>query len=160
MTFSPELEEKFEKMIGNYPPGRKKAALVPMLLYAQDELGRITDELIEEVCARLSVSKVEVEEVLGYYTMLHREPRGKHHVQICTNISCMLRGAEDLWGHACQKLGIGNRQTTADGQFSLEEVECIGACSWAPALLVDYDFHLGVTQDKLDSLLAGLAAHH
>ncbi len=156
MTFSPELEARFEKMIGLYPPGRQKGALIPMLLYAQDETGRITDELIEEVSKRLSVNKVEVEEVLGYYTMLHREPRGRHHLQICTNVSCMLVGGEELWHHACHKLGIGNKQTTADGQFSLEEVECIGACSWAPAMIDNYDFRLRVTPESFDALIESL----
>jgi len=156
MTFSPELEARFARMIGNYPPGRQKGALIPMLLYAQDETGQITDELIDEVAKRLSVTRVEIEEVLGYYTMLHREKRGKHHMQICTNVSCMLRGGEELWEHACGKLGIGNKQTTADGSISLEEVECIGACSWAPAVLVDYDFHFNQTQEKLDELIESL----
>jgi NADH-quinone oxidoreductase subunit E len=156
MTFSAELEARFEKMIGQYPPGRQKGALIPMLLYAQDEIGQITEELIDEVSRRLSVKQVEVEEVLGYYTMLHRERRGRHHLQICTNVACMLVGGEELWHHACHKLGIGNKQTTADGQFSLEEVECIGACSWAPALIDNYDFHLHVTPEKLDALIDSL----
>lgn len=156
MTFSPELESKFAAMVQNYPPGRQKGALIPMLLYAQDELGQITDELILEVSRRLKVKPVEVEEVLGYYTMLHRARRGKHHLQICTNISCMLVGGEEIWEHACHKLGIGNKQTTPDGQISLEEVECIGACSWAPALIVNYDFHMNVTPEKLDELIDSL----
>lgn len=156
MTFSPELESKFAAMVQNYPPGRQKGALIPMLLYAQDELGQITDELILEVSRRLKVKPVEVEEVLGYYTMLHRERRGKHHLQICTNISCMLVGGEEIWERACHKLGIGNKQTTPDGQISLEEVECIGACSWAPALIVNYDFHMNVTPEKLDELIDSL----
>lgn len=143
-------------MVQNYPPGRQKGALIPMLLYAQDELGQITDELILEVSRRLKVKPVEVEEVLGYYTMLHRERRGKHHLQICTNISCMLVGGEEIWERACHKLGIGNKQTTPDGQISLEEVECIGACSWAPALIVNYDFHMNVTPEKLDELIESL----
>lgn len=156
MTFSPELEARFEKMIGNYPPGRQKGALIPMLLYAQDEVGQVTGELIDEVMKRLKLKRVEVEEVLGYYTMLHREKRGRHHVQICTNVSCMLTGGEELWEHACKKLGVGNKQTTGDGDFSIEEVECIGACSWAPAVLVDYDFHFNVTPEKLDALIESL----
>ena len=153
MTFSPELEARFAKMIANYPPGRQKGALIPMLLYAQDEVGAVTDEVIDEVARRLQVSRVEIEEVLGYYTMLTREPRGKHHIQICTNISCMLTGGEELFEHACRRLGIGNRQKTADGQFSLEEVECLGACSWAPAMQVNYDFHYQMTPEKLDQLI-------
>lgn len=156
MTFSPELEAKFAKMIQNYPPGRQKGALIPMLLFAQDEVGSMTPELIDEVSKRLKVKRVEIEEVIGYYTMLTREPRGKHHVQICTNVSCMLTGGEELYQHACKKLGIGNKQKTADGQFSLEEVECLGACSWAPAMMVDYDFHFNVTPEKLDGLIESL----
>jgi NADH-quinone oxidoreductase subunit E len=77
-------------------------------------------------------------------------------VQICTNISCLLTGGEELWKHACQKLGIGHKEVTADGQVSLEEVECIGACSWAPALQVNYDFYHEVTPQKLDQLLDSL----
>ena len=156
MTFSPELESKFQRMIGNYPPGRQKAALIPMLMYAQDEVGSVTPELIAEVSRRLSIKPVEVEEVLGYYTMLTREPRGRHHVQICTNVACMLTGAEELWSHACDKLGLRNHEKTADGQFSLEEVECLGACSWAPALMVNYDFHFDVTAEKFDRLIENL----
>jgi NADH-quinone oxidoreductase subunit E len=156
MTFSPELEARFAKMVQNYPPGRQKGALIPMLLYAQDEIGQVTPELVAEVSKRLDVKPVEVEEVIGYYTMLHREKRGKHHIQICTNISCMATGGEELWEHACKKLGIGHKQTTPDGQFSLEEVECLGACSWAPALLVDYDFQFWATPEKLDQLIETL----
>ncbi len=156
MTFSPELEARFAKMIANYPPGRQKGALIPMLLYAQDEVGAVTDEVIDEVSRRLNVPRVEIEEVLGYYTMLTREPRGRYHLQICTNISCMLTGGEELFEHACRKLGIGNGQKTPDGQFSLEEVECLGACSWAPAIQVNYDFHYQMTPEKLDRLIESL----
>jgi NADH-quinone oxidoreductase subunit E len=77
-------------------------------------------------------------------------------VQVCTNISCLLTGGAELWDHACKKLGIGHKEATADGQFSLEEVECMGACSWAPAVQVNYDFHHFVTPEKLDLLLDGL----
>ena len=156
MTFSPELEARFSKMIGNYPPGRQKGALIPMLLYAQDEVGAVTEEVIEEVAKRLKLTRVEVEEVLGYYTMLTREPRGRHHIQICTNISCMLTGGEELFEHACRRLGIGNREKTPDGEFSLEEVECLGACSWGPALQVNYEFHYQMTPEKFDRLIESL----
>jgi NADH-quinone oxidoreductase subunit E len=130
--------------------------MVPMLLYAQDEIGSITQELVEEVARRVGVTPLQVEEVLSYYSMLHRKPLGKYHVQICTNISCLLTGGEELWQQACGKLGIGHKEATADGQISLEEVECIGACSWAPALQVNYDFHHNVTPEQLDKLLDGL----
>ena len=160
MTFSAELEAKFEKLVGSYPAGRQRAALVPMLLYAQDEVGSMTPELIEEVSKRLGITPLEVEEVISYYTMLRRRPAGKHHIQICTNISCMLLGAEELWEHACRKLGIGNKEATADRQFSLEEVECLGACSWGPALQVNYDYHHNMTPEKLDQLIDSLRKTH
>jgi NADH-quinone oxidoreductase subunit E len=156
MTFSPELEAKFVKLLETYPVGRTRSAVVPMLLYAQDEVGHISNELIEEVARRCKVTPLQVDEVVGYYSMLHRKPLGKYHVQVCTNISCLLRGGEELYQHASIRLGIGNKEVTADGQFSLEEVECIGACSWAPAIQVNYDFQHFVTPEKLDGLLAEL----
>jgi len=156
MTFSPQLEAKFAKLLTSYPPGRQRSAMVPMLLYAQDEIGAVTQELVEEVAKRLGATPLQVEEVLSYYSMLHRKPLGKAHVQICTNISCLLTGGEDLWHHACARLGIGHKEVTPDGQISLEEVECIGACSWAPAMQVNYDFFHKVTPEMLDGILDGL----
>ena len=156
MNFSPELEARFAKLLESYPPGRTRSAIVPMLLYAQDEVGHISIELIEEVARRCKVQPLQVDEVIGYYSMFHRKPLGKFHVQVCTNISCLLRGGEELYEHASKTLGIGNKQVTSDGQFSLEEVECMGACSWAPAIEINYDFHHFVTPEKLDALIAGL----
>lgn len=160
MTFSPELEARFTELLRRYPPGYQRGALIPMLLYAQDEAGRITDDLIAEIARRLRLTPLQVEEVVSYYSMLRREPGGRHHIQICTNISCMLRGAERLWEHARRRLGLGDKQTSPDGRFSLEEVECMGACSWAPALQVNYDFHHQMTPEKLDALLEKLKADH
>ena len=156
MTFSPQLEARFAKLLKSYPEGRQRAAMIPMLLYAQDEVGHISEELIEEVARRLGVTALQVNEVLSYYSMLHRQPMGKYHVQICTNISCLLHDGDKLWEHACKKLGIGHKETTGDGRISIEEVECIGACSWAPAIQVNYDFHHFVTPEKLDQLLDDL----
>ena len=156
MTFSPELEARFEKMLASYPQGRTRSAVVPMLLYAQDEVGHITHELVEEIARRCKCTPLQVDEVVGYYSMLHRKQMGKYHVQICTNISCLLLGGEELLQHAEQTLGVGPKEVTADGVFSLEEVECIGACSWAPAIQVNYDFHHFVTPEKLDGLVMAL----
>jgi len=156
MTFPPEVEARFDRMLKAYPEGRQRSAVIPMLLYAQDVIGSVTPELVEEVARRCGVTPLKVDEVVGYYTMLHRRPLGKHHIQICTNISCMLCGGEELFDHASKKLGIGNREVTPDGQFSLEEVECIGACSWAPAIIDNYDFHHFVTPEKLDELIDSL----
>jgi NADH-quinone oxidoreductase subunit E len=127
-----------------------------MLMYAQDEVGAVTGELVEEVARRTGITPLQVNEVVTYYSMLHRQPLGKHHIQICTNISCLLTGGAELWEHACRRLGIGHKEVTEDGQFSLEEVECIGACSWAPALQVNYEFHHDMTPEKLDRLIESL----
>ena len=156
MTFSPELESRFEKLLQSYPPGRQRSALIPMLLYAQDEAGAVTPELVDEISRRLGLKSVEVDEVVTYYSMLHKKPLGKYHLQMCTNISCMLTGGQELWEHACRKLGIGNKEVTPDGRFSLEEVECLGACSWAPAMQANYDFHHKVTPEAFDQLIEAL----
>ena len=156
MTFSPALEARFAKLLTIYPEGRQRSAVVPMLMYAQDEVGCVTRELVEEVARRCGVPPMQVDEVIGYYSMLHTKPLGKYHIQVCTNISCLLTGGEELYEHAKKTLGIGNKEVTPDGLFSLEEVECMGACSWAPAVEVNYDFHHHVTCEKLDRLIEDL----
>ncbi len=156
MNFSPAVEARLAKLVQNYPPGRIKGALIPMLMYIQDETGHISKEVAEEVSQRLGVSTLEVDEVVGFYTMLRPRPMGKYHLQICTNISCLLTGGEELWEHACHKLGIGHNEVLPGGQVSIEEVECIGACSWAPAIQVNFDFHHNVTKEKLDAIIESL----
>ena len=151
MQFSPELEQRFARLVTQYPV--KRSALIPMLLYAQDEVGYLSDEVIDNIADRLDLTPLDVRNVISYYSLLRTKPMGKYHVQVCTNISCMLRGGEEVFDHCRQKLGIGHKQKTADGVFSLEEVECIGACSWAPAIQVNYDFHENLTPEKLDKVL-------
>ena len=153
MKFSEALEARFAAMITHYPT--KRSVLVPILLYIQDELGYLSSEAIAEMAKRLELTELEVRNVISYYSMLTTKPRGKYHVQVCTNIACMLRGGEEVFEHCKSKLGIGHKMTTADGEFSLEEVECIGACSWAPAAQVNYDFHENLTPEKMDAVLAG-----
>ncbi len=156
MTLSPALEQKFQSLLSNYPEERKRSALIPMLMYGQDELGYCSQELMEEVARRVGVTPLTVSEVMSYYSMLHAKPLGKYHVQICTNVSCQLTGGEELWDQACNRLGIGHKEATVDHLISLEEVECMGACSWAPAVQVNYDFHHFVTPEKLDQLIDGI----
>jgi NADH-quinone oxidoreductase subunit E len=153
MRFSEEFETRFAEMVTHYPT--KRSALVPTLLYAQDEIGYLSDEAIAEIAARLDLTVLDVRNVLSYYSMLTTKPRGKYNVQVCTNIACMLKGGEELLHHCAKKLGIGHKQTTPDGVFTLEEVECIGACSWAPAIQVNYDFHENLTPETLDQVLDG-----
>jgi NADH-quinone oxidoreductase subunit E len=156
MIFSPVLEERFTKLLNSYPLGRQRSAIVPMLLYAQDEIGYVSQELVEEVARRCGVTPLQVDEVIGYYSMLRRKPLGKYHVQVCTNISCQAVGAEELFGHASRSLGLKNKQISSDGLISLEEVECMGACSWAPAIQINYDFHHFVTPERFDQLIQAL----
>ena len=153
MKFSDEFETRFTMMVGHYPT--KRSVLVPTLLYAQDEIGYLSDEVIQEIARRLELTELDVRNVISYYSMLTTKARGKYNVQVCTNIACMLRGGEELFAHCRKKLGIGHKQTTQDGRFTLEEVECIGACSWAPAIQVNYDFHENLTVEKLDKVLDG-----
>jgi len=149
--FSLEMAARFDKLETIYP--LKRSALVPMLLYAQDEIGYVSEAAIQEIAKRLDLFDLDVRNVLSYYSMLRTRPSGKYNVQVCTNISCMLRGGYEILDHCKAKLGIGHKQTTADGQFSLEEVECIGACCWAPAMQVNYDFHDDLTTIKVDAIL-------
>jgi NADH-quinone oxidoreductase subunit E len=152
MLYSEQLESRFERLATQYP--LKRSALIPMLLYAQDEIGYISDEVVVDVARRLDLTPLDVRNVISYYSLMRTKPVGKFHIQVCTNISCMLRGAEELFAHCEQRLGIGHKETAPDGVFSLEEVECIGGCSWAPAIQVNYDYHLDVTgPEKMDAIL-------
>ena len=154
--FTPETAARFDHLATIYP--LKRSALVPMLLYAQDELGYVSERAITEIAQRLDLFDLDVRNVLSYYSMLRTKPAGRYNVQVCTNISCMLRGGYEILDHCRAKLGIGHKQVTADGMFSLEEVECIGACCWAPAIQVNYDFHDDLTTIKVDDILAEYAA--
>ena len=153
--FTPETAARFDHLVTLYPVQR--SALVPMLLYAQDEVGYVSDAVVAEIAQRLDLLELDVRNVLSYYSMLRTKPAGKYNVQVCTNISCMLRGGYELLGHCKQVLGIDHKGVTPDGLFSLEEVECIGACCWAPAVQVNYDFHDNLTPAKMDAILSDYA---
>jgi NADH-quinone oxidoreductase subunit E len=151
MVISEKLDAFFDEKMKQYPT--KRSFLVPMLLYCQDEIGYLSEDVIRHLAKKTDLTELEVRNVISYYSMLRTKPMGKYHVQVCTNICCMLRGADELMEHCEKKLGIGHKQTTPDGRFSLEEVECIGACSWAPAVQVNYDFHENLTPEKMDAVL-------
>jgi NADH-quinone oxidoreductase subunit F len=153
MQLPAQLEHRFQQLLKRYPSDRKRSALIPMALYAQDEFGWVNDEVVEEIARRLGLNSLQVTETLAYYSMIHRKPMGRCHVQVCTNISCLLRGGYHLWDYAQRKLGIGNKEVTPDGAFSLEEVECIGACTGAPAVQLGYDFHENLSVEQFDDLL-------
>ena len=149
--FSPATAARFDALVLKYP--LKRSALVPMLLYAQDEIGYLSDSAIAEIAHRIGITELDVRSVASYYSMLRFKPAGRYNVQVCTNICCMLRGGYDILDRFKKELAIGTKETSADGMFSLEEVECIGACSWAPAIQVNYDFHDELKPDLVPGLI-------
>ena len=159
MTFSPTLEARFEKLLNSYPPGRQRSAVVPMLLYGQDEVGSVTRELVEEVAKRCGVvTTLQVDEVIGYYSMLHKQAAGHSITSRFALTSPARRWVAKNYMHMPEKsLGCGNKQVIV-GRFDFPgEVECMGACSWAPAIQVNYDFFHNVTSgQRFDQLMAAL----
>ena len=150
-VFSPELAARFDALVKKYPVSR--SALIPMLLYAQDEVGYLSNAVVAEIARRIGITELEVRNVATYYSMLRFKPAGKYNIQVCTNISCMLRGAYEVYERFREELGVGPDGVTADGLFSLEEVECIGACCWAPAIQVNYDFHDDLKPENVPGVL-------
>jgi NADH-quinone oxidoreductase subunit E len=151
--FSPQLAARCDSLVERYP--LRRSALIPMLLYAQDEIGYLSDAVIAEVAARIGITELDVRNVASYYSMLRFKPAGKYNIQVCTNISCMLRGGYEVYERFQEELGIGDKCVTSDGLFSLEEVECIGACCWAPAIQVNYDFVDELKPDLVPAILEG-----
>src|ERR1700735_2059071 len=149
--FTPATAARFDKLASIYPV--KRSALVPMLLYAQDEIGYVSDPVVAEIAQRLDLLELDVRNVLSYYSMLRTVPAGKYNVQVCTNISCMLRGGFELLDHCKHTLGIGHKETAPGGRFPPEESECMAAFCWPPAVQVNYDFHGDLTPEKMDAVL-------
>ena len=155
--FSPALAARLDRLVTLYPV--KRSALIPMLLYAQDEIGYCSQGVVVEAAERCGITQLDVRNVLSYYSMLRTKPAGKYNIQVCTNISCMLRGGYEILNHCRETLGITeNKGVSADKLFSVEEVECIGACCWAPAVQVNYDYHENLTPAAMDKVLASYAA--
>jgi NADH-quinone oxidoreductase subunit E len=151
------FDEGFEKAVAKYPPEKRKAALLPALHLAQDELGWLSDAAMAYVGMRLEVPAVRVREVATFYTMYRLRPVGKYVIGVCNSVSCWAMGAEKILHHCTEKLGIEPGETTRDGQFSLEEVACLAACGGAPAVLVNnFTYHENVTPQTVDALLEKL----
>jgi len=144
--------------VSKFPPDKKRSALIQSLMAAQAQNGGwLTRELIEAVAAYLELPPVWAHEVASFYSMFDLEPMGRHKVNICTNISCWLNGAEDLVAHVENKLGISTGETTPDGRISLiREEECLAACCGAPMMVVDGHYHEQLDKKKLDTILDSL----
>jgi len=156
LQLSPQLRQRFEQLKQRYPVLR--SALVPMLLYAQDELGYVSPDLIAYLAEELHLRRVEVDETAAYYSMLRRQPAGKYHLQVCTNVSCLLRGGNAVLDRVRQRCSVPPKTPTPDGVFSYEEVECIGACTGAPAMQVNYDYYENLDARQADELMNQLRA--
>lgn len=153
--FRPETREFMAQIVSRYPT--RRAGLLPLLSLAQEEHGYLTVEAMEQIAAFLGLSPTEVYETASFYTLLHFRPIGEHLVQVCTNISCALLGARPVVEQFKQRLGIREGETTADGLFTLETVECIAACGGAPALQVNGRYYERMTPAAADALLDRLA---
>ena len=150
------LIPEFEKMKARYPEGFESSLVLPCLRRIQEDRGWVAEEDIVGLVEYLGVPRIQVEEVLSYYTMLRRSPVGRYHLQACRNISCSMRGAEGIVGHLAAKLGIRPGETTPDGRFTLTEVECLGSCGTAPVVMVNEAYHEDMSAEKLDQLLKEL----
>lgn len=152
--YGPEFEKTVDEIVARYPEPR--AALLPVLWEFQNRKGWIDAECEAWVAERLGTSPAHVHGAVTFYTMYKQRPSGKYHIQVCTTVSCMLRGSDELVRHLEDKLGIEVGQTTADGKFSLVRVECLGSCGTAPMFQLNDDYHEDLTLEKADQLLDGL----
>jgi NADH-quinone oxidoreductase subunit E len=157
-TLNEHTRKEIDHWVAKFPPGRQRSATIAALRAAQEQNdGFLTAELMDAVAAYLGLPPIQVYEVASFYSMLEMHPCGRHHVSICTNISCMLNGAEALVEHAERKLGIKLGESTPDRRvFLKQEEECLAACTGAPMLMVDHVFHEHLTPEKLDKILDDL----
>jgi NADH-quinone oxidoreductase E subunit len=152
--FTEENLKKIDDTLKKYPV--KKPAVMPVLWIAQEQNGWISGEVMQEVASILEMTPEEVLGVVSFYTMYHQKPMGKYHIQVCTNVSCMLKGANQIYDHVKEKLGINNMEVTENMQFSLEEVECMGSCGTAPMIAINEDYFENLDVDKTDKILESL----
>jgi NADH-quinone oxidoreductase subunit E len=151
---STESRAEIDKWVAKYPQDQKQSAVMSALRIVQDQnRGYLTDELIEAVAEYLGMPPIAVYEVASFYSMYELKPVGKYKICVCTNISCMLNGSDDVVKHLENRLGIKLGETTSDGMYTLKEVECLGACVDAPMLQIGHDYHIKLTPEKIDGLL-------
>ena len=150
------LIPEFEELKKRLPPGLNSILVLPCLRRIQDDRGYIADEDVAGLVDYLGVPRIQIEEVLSFYTMLRRKPIGRWHVQVCRNVSCSMRGAERLIDHLAGRLGVKPGGTTADGRFTLSTVECLGSCGTAPVVMVNERYHELQDAQSLDALIEGL----
>lgn len=151
IAFTNEEIREVERLKNLYP--HPKAALMPVLWMAQKKWGWLSEDVMRYVASIMDLPYAHIMGVASFYTMYFKKPMGKYHIQVCTNVSCMLRGGTNLLQQVKDKLQIGHNQTTPDGKYSLEEVECMGACGGAPMIAVNETFHELITASQLNALI-------
>lgn len=156
LQFSGEREREFQQILARYP--ERQAALIPVLYLADREFGFLSTEVMAFVADRLGLPLAQVMNTATFYTMLRKRPTGRYHIQVCVNVACYLKGADRLCRHLERRLGISMGETTPDGLFSLEGVQCLAACGNAPSLQVNHEYHEGMTEEALDRLIDRLRA--
>ncbi len=165
---TPVLLEKhratIEQILSQYPPERKRSAVLPILYIAQSEYGYCTTEAIKEVAGILDLDPTEVQSVVGFYTLFFDHPVGKHVIHVCNDLPCALRGADQFLDQVCAQLALDKHkvehggQTTADGMFTIEAAMCIAACDKAPCAQIDLEYAENLTREKFDALIESLRA--
>ncbi len=152
--FTEENLKRIEEARKKYPTAL--AAVMDVLWIAQEQNGYLSNEVMSEIAEVLEIDKVLVLSAATFYTMYHKKPMGKYHIQVCTNVSCMLRGGYEIWNQVKEKYGIDHMEATEDGNVSIEEVECMGACGYAPMMAVNEDYHEFLTKEKVEEILETL----
>ncbi len=151
---SADSRADIDRWIAKYPPEQKQSAVMAALRIAQEQNGGwLNNELIDAVAAYLEMEAIAAYEVASFYSMYELKPVGRHKICVCTNISCMLCGSDHLVSHLEQRLGIKMGQTSADGRYTLKEVECLGACVNAPMFQIDKQYYENLTPEKIDAIL-------
>lgn len=153
--FTEDNLQKIEKILEKYPV--KQPAVMPLLYLAQEQNGWISVEVMKEIASILEMDEEDVLGVVTFYTMFHKKPMGKHHIQVCTNVSCMLRGGYEIYNSVREKLGLENGGVSEDSRFSLEEVECMGSCGTAPMIAVNEDYFENLSTEKALQILDSLS---
>jgi NADH-quinone oxidoreductase subunit E len=153
---SEQALQEINREIAKYPEERKQSAVMAALRIAQDEHGWLSQSLMDHIAGLLELRPIQVYEVATFYSMYDLERVGRHKICVCTNVSCMLCGSTGIVEHLERKLGVKLGETTADGRFTLKEVECLGACGGAPALQIGHRYYENLTPESLDAILDGL----
>lgn len=152
--FTPSNAEVAREIVGRYP--KPRSAMIPLLHLAQEQQGYVSDEAMRQVAEMCGVTAAEVKGTASFYEMFKFHKVGSYLINVCTNISCMLMGADELLAHAKESLGVGHGETTADEMFTLEEVECVAACTEAPCLQVNYRYRSRVSNEDFDALISDI----